>query len=174
MPHRIQITAPLAPAEPYDALLGAVRRSGLPFTVHEHAPTRTVEEARGLPFDLSRLVKAVAFRTARGAVVLAALRGEARVDYARLAAVADVSRRQLASLSPEEVRGLLGVEPGSVSPIPLRAGALVVVDEAVLTLAPTLYCGIGRPDRTLEIAPADLVRLTGARVAAVARPPGDG
>ncbi len=84
-----------------------------------------------------------------------------------------MSRRELSSLSPGEVQGLLGVEPGSVSPIPLRTDALVVVDEAVLSLIPTLYCGIGRPDRTLEIAPADLVRLTGARVAAVARPPGD-
>ncbi len=60
MPHRIQVTAPLAPAEPFEALLGAVRRSGSPFKVHEHAPTRTVEEARGLPFDLSRLVKTIA------------------------------------------------------------------------------------------------------------------
>jgi Cys-tRNA(Pro)/Cys-tRNA(Cys) deacylase len=174
MPHRIQITAPLAPAQPFDGLLGAVRRSGLPHTVHAHAPTRTVEEARGLPFDLSRLVKTIAFRTVKGAVVLAALRGSARVDYARLAALAGVSRRELASLSPEEVRGLLGVEPGSVSPIPLRPDVLVVVDEAVLSLAPTVYCGIGRPDRTLEIAPADLVRLTGARVANVARPPEEG
>ncbi len=173
MPHWIQISAPAARAEPFDTLLGAVKRSGFPFTVHEHAPTRTVEEASSLPFDVSRLVKAIAFRTATGAVVLAAIRGSARVDYARLAALAGVSRRELSSLSPGEVKGLLGVEPGSVSPIPLRADTLVVVDEAVLSLVPTLYCGVGRSDRTLEIAPADLVRLTGARAAAVARPPGD-
>lgn len=28
-------------------------------------------------------------------------------------------------------------------------------------VAPTIYCGIGLPDRTLEIAPDDLVRLSG-------------
>ncbi len=170
MPDRLQVTAPLAPAEAFDALLDAIRRSGSLFTVHEHAPARTVEEARGLPFDLSRLVKAIAFRTAKGALVLAALVGGARVDYAKLAAAVGVSRREISSLSPDEVQGLLGVEPGSVAPIPLRSDVLVVVDEAVLSLAPTLYCGIGRADRTLEIAPADLVRLTGARVAGLARP----
>ncbi|WP_211240319.1 hypothetical protein [Aminiphilus circumscriptus] len=31
------------------------------------------------------------------------------------------------------------------------------------TSVPTVYCGIGRPDRTLEIAPADLLTLSGAR-----------
>lgn len=173
MPHRPQGAAHLAQGEPYETLLDAVRRSTFPFTVHAHAPTRTVEEARGLPFDVSRLVKAIAFRTAAGTVVIAAVRASARVDYARLAALAGVSRRELSSLSPGEVQALLGVEPGSVSPIPLRADALVIVDEAVLSVVPTLYCGIGRPDRTLEIAPADLVRLTAARVAAVAREPGD-
>ncbi len=45
----------------------------------------------------------------------------------------------------------------------------VVIDEDVLAILPTLY-GIGRCDRTLEIAPADLVRLTGARVASLSRP----
>ncbi len=170
MPDRLQVTAALAPAEAFDALLDAVRRSSSPFTVHGHAPTRTVEEARSLPFDLSRLVKTIAFRTANGAVVLAALVGGARVDYARLAALVGVSRREIFPLSPDEVQGLLGLEPGSVSPIPLRSDVLVLFDEAVLALAPTVYCGIGRPDRTLEIAPADLVRLTGARVAGVARP----
>ncbi len=173
MPHRSQGAAPLAQGEPFDTMLDAVRRSALPFTVHAHAPSRTVEEARCLPFDVSRLVKAIAFRTTAGAVVIAAVRASARVDYARLAALAGVRRRELSSLSPGEVQAILGVEPGSVSPIPLRADALVVVDEAVLSVVPTLFCGIGRPDRTLEIAPADLVRLTAARVAAVARAPGD-
>lgn len=174
MPHRTQGAAPLAHGDPFGTMLDAVQRSGCPFTVHEHAATRTVEEARSLPFDVSRLVKAIAFRTAAGAVVLAAIRASARVDYARLAALAGVNRRELTSLSPGEVQALLGVEPGSVSPISLRGDALVVVDEAVLSIAPALFCGIGRPDRTLEIAPGDLVRLTGARVAAVARPTAEG
>jgi len=55
------------------------------------------------------------------------------------------------------------VEPGSVSPLSLQGDAAVLIDDEVLTILPTIYCGIGRPDRTLEIAPDDLVRLTGGR-----------
>lgn len=80
-----------------------------------------------------------------------------------------VKRRELAALAPGQVRDLLGLEPGSVSPVSPRPEAVVFVDEDVLTILPTLYCGIGRCDRTLEIAPADLVRLTGARVASLSR-----
>jgi Cys-tRNA(Pro)/Cys-tRNA(Cys) deacylase len=78
-----------------------------------------------------------------------------------LAALVGVNRRDLAPLSPDEVREFLGVEPGSVSPLSLLGDAVVLIDDDVLTILPTIYCGIGRPDRTLEIAAADLVRLTG-------------
>lgn len=155
------------------ALVDAVTRGGAPFTVHTHAPTRTVEEARNLPFDLERLVKTVAFRAAGATVVLAAVRGAARVDYARLAALVGVNRRALVALSPADVRELLGVEPGSVSPVPLRDTTRVFVDEDVLELRPTLFCGIGRCDRTLEIASQDLVRVSRARVAVLSRPAAD-
>src|SRR5512133_524667 len=93
----------------FEVLLDAVVKSGVRFVVHEHEPTRTLDDARRLPFDVTRIVKTVAFRAANAGVVLAALRGTSRVDYAKLAVLAGVNRRELASLSPEEVRGLLGL-----------------------------------------------------------------
>jgi len=122
------------------------------------------DASKNLTFEVARIVKTIAFRTRNGGLVLAALLGTGRVDYPRLAALVGVNRRDLAPLSPEEVRELLGVEPGSVSPLPLREGASVFIDDDVLSILPTIYCGIGRPDRTLEIAAADLVRLTGGRI----------
>jgi Cys-tRNA(Pro)/Cys-tRNA(Cys) deacylase len=142
-----------------------VEQRGVPFVLHEHEATRTVADAeQRLSFDVARIVKTVAFRTRNGALILAALRGTARVDYPRLAALAGVNRRDLAPLSPDDVRALLEGEPGSVSPLPLREDATVFIDDDVQAILPTVYCGIGRPDRTLEIAPDDLVRLTGGRV----------
>ncbi len=147
-----------------------VAKSGAPSTLHAHEETRTVEDAeRNLSFDVARIVKTVAFRTRSGEIVLAAVRGIRRVDYARLAALVGVNRRDLAPLSPTEVEELLGVEPGSVSPFPLRDNALMFIDKDVLTILPTLYCGAGRSDRTLEIAPDDLVRLSGGRIGAFSR-----
>ncbi len=149
----------------YQRLTEILTKSSLSYIIHGHEETRTVEEAaRNLSFDVVRIVKTVAFRTRNGEIVLAAVRGTRRVDYARLAALVGVNRRDLAALSPQEVRQFLGVDPGSVSPVPLAYGVLVFIDEDVLTILPTLYCGFGRSDRTLEIAPKDLVQLTRGRV----------
>lgn len=138
--------------------------------LHEHEATRTIDEAeRNLSFDVTRIVKTVAFQTRDGALVLAALRGMQRVDYARLAGLLGISRRDLSALSPEQVREQVGVEPGSVSPFSLLPEALVFVDDDVLDIRPTLYCGTGRPDRTLELAAADLICAAGARVGAFSR-----
>jgi len=152
------------------ALLAIVENSGIPFTIHEHRATRTVDEARhNLSFDVERIVKTVAFRIRSDQIVLAALRGTRRVNYSRLAKLLSVNRRDFSALSPDEVRELLEVEPGSVSPVTRSEGIMVLVDDDVLMILPTLYCGIGRADRTLEIAPADLVSLIGGRVASFSR-----
>jgi Cys-tRNA(Pro)/Cys-tRNA(Cys) deacylase len=140
------------------------------FVVHEHEATRTIEEAeRNLSFAVERIVKTVAFRTRVGGIVLAALRGSRRVDYARLAVLIGVNRRDIAPLSPLEVKQFTGVEPGSVSPLMPVEDALLIIDYDVFSIFPTLYCGSGRPDRTLELAPDDLAQLTGARFASLSK-----
>ncbi|HOP41732.1 MAG TPA: YbaK/EbsC family protein [Geobacteraceae bacterium] len=149
----------------YEKVVKILEEKGVSCLLHEHEATRTVEEAeRNLSFDVTRLVKTVAFQTRDGALVLAALRGIRRVDYARLAGLLGINRRDLFALSPEQVRERLGVEPGSVSPLSLMPGTLVLIDNDVLAIHPTLYCGTGRPDRTLELTAHDLVRAAGARV----------
>jgi Cys-tRNA(Pro)/Cys-tRNA(Cys) deacylase len=158
------------PGTAFHRLLEIVERSGFPFILHEHAPWQTVEDAsQNLLFEVARIVKTIAFRTRNGGLVLAALRATRRVDYPRLAAIVGVNRRDLASLSPNEVRELLGVEPGSVSPISLVENAAVFIDDDVSSIQPTIYCGIGRPDRTLEVTPDDLVRLTRGRFCGFSR-----
>jgi Cys-tRNA(Pro)/Cys-tRNA(Cys) deacylase len=160
----------------FEELLDLVQTSGLPFTLHEHAPTRTIEDAeRNLCFDVTRIVKTVAFATRDGRLVLAALRGTLRVDYARLAALAGVNRKDLAPLSPTAVLQRIGVAPGGVSPLHnlghglVHGEVLLFVDADVLGITPTVYCGLGRPDRTLELAPADLLELCGGRAGAFSR-----
>ncbi len=158
-------------------LLALLEARGAACRVHEHAPTRTIDEARAnLDFDVSRIVKTIAFQTRDGRLALAALRGTRRVDYAALARELGLSRRDLASLSPAQVRERLGVEPGSVGPLPVwpvwpeGQGIVILLDEDVLAMTPTAYCGSGRPDRTLELAPGELLRLSGGRLARFSRP----
>jgi Cys-tRNA(Pro)/Cys-tRNA(Cys) deacylase len=157
--------------QPIHSLLEEIlTKSGVPFVIHAHEAMRTVEDMERNPlFDLTRIVKTVAFRTRNNGIVLAAVRGNRRVDYPRLAAILGVNRRDLSPLSPEEVLEYLGVEPGSVAPFSTREDVALLVDEDALTIMPTLYCGIGRPDRTLEIAPGDLVQISGGRTGRFSR-----
>ncbi len=156
--------------EAFTLLAARLAACGLAYRIHEHEPARTLADARErLSFDVTRIVKTVAFGLRSGGLILAALRAVNRADYARLAALAGVNRRDLAALSPEAVSARLGVEPGGVSPLSPAGEALRFVDEDVLGIAPTLYCGLGRPDRTLEIAPRDLLALTGARTGRFSR-----
>ena len=153
----------------YQELVAMLDESGVDFSIHTHAPSRTVADAEArLLFPVEQIVKTIAFRTRSGAVILAALLGAGRVDYAKLAAILGVNRRDLTALSPEEVRKELGVEPGSVSPLLSREELQVILDRKMAG-GETLFCGIGRPDRTLEIAFADLVQLTGGQVADLSR-----
>ena len=177
------MAAPPAAGPPhadFATLLERVRSSGLNFVLHEHEATRTMGEAEAnLAFDVARIVKTIAFAARDGRLVLAALRGTLRVDYAKLARLAGVNRKDIAPLSPQDVLARLGVAPGGVSPLhgqghgladgPVEGEVLLFVDEDVLAIAPTLYCGTGRPDRTLEMAPADLLTLCGGRLGAFSR-----
>lgn len=62
----------------------------------------------------------------------------------------------------------LGIEAGSVGPLSTIDNVQVVIDSNV-TPDETLFWGIGRPDRTLEIRLNDLLRVTQGRVQAIAQ-----
>ena len=67
-------------------------------------------------------------------------------------------------IPPEEVEATLGYEIGGICPIPPDEGVLAIVDAAAAATLVTVYCGVGRNDRTLEIGIADLIAAAKARV----------
>jgi len=150
--------------ETYEAIVTFLTARSVTFTIHEHTPSYTVADAgERLPFPVERLLKAIAFRIKAGGYILAAVRGPDRVDYRKLAAASGTKRADVVRLTPEEVAAVFGVEVGSVSPIPLQEGVVVFFDTQVPT-DETVFCGIGRADRTLEIRLADLVQITHGQV----------
>jgi Cys-tRNA(Pro)/Cys-tRNA(Cys) deacylase len=143
-----------------------LRDAGIPFALHEHRPVSTVSEILdALPFPAEEHVKTLAL-AADGRVLLAALRGSDRLQFGRLARAARVARDRISPLPPDRVEAELGLQPGGVCPI-TDADVTVVVDERVLEL-PRAFCGSGRNDATLELAPADLVTASRASVAPLA------
>ena len=143
-------------------LLGAL---DIAFHIHEHVVSRTVADAiEKLPFPVDRYLKTVVFRVKQGPWLLVACWGQDRVDYRKLAAACGVKREQIVRPAPEEVEATLGYEVGGIGPIPPDAGVQALVDATAAATLDTVYCGVGRNDRTLEIAIADLVVAAQARV----------
>ena len=146
-------------------------RRGVPFAIHEHVVARTVADAlERLPFSPDAYLKTVAFRLKAGGWVLAALRGADRVDYRGLAAALGVGRRDLHQMTPDEVADDLGYPLGGVGPVPTNPQTRTVFDALAVQELDTVYCGAGRPDRTLEARISDLIAACDGLTAPIAQP----
>lgn len=145
--------------------------AGTTHRIHHHIPSVTVRDAdTTLDFPVHRLLKTIAFRVKNRGWVLAGVLGYQQVDYKRLGAALGVNRTQLMALSPDEVQDELGYVIGGVAPFAPNTQTVVMLDESVLHHE-TIFCGTGSTDRTLEIAPADLIAASGAQVAPIAKKP---
>lgn len=148
----------------YTKIIDMLKNSGFAYTVHEHTPVTTVDEAhQKVPHLTHNLLKTVVFRIKDAHWILAAVTGNVRIHYKKLADAMGVKRKDLRSIAPEQVESELGFEIGGVGPFPVSEDIRVVFDE---TLAPldNVFCGSGKNTRTIEMKSADLIRLAKARV----------
>lgn len=148
----------------FEEIMLLFKAKGVSFSVHEHEPVITIMEAeKKAPELIEGLLKTVAFRIKDSFRVLAAIRCRDKIDYRRLAAALGVNRRELRSLSPEEVQRDLGYEVGGVGPIATRDDVIIIFDEN-LRNAKTVYFGSGKNTRTFGMDFHDLVEVTGGRL----------
>jgi Cys-tRNA(Pro)/Cys-tRNA(Cys) deacylase len=148
----------------------AAQAARVPVTLHEydHDANSTAfgEEAAGkLGVDPARLFKTLvadcAGRLAVGLVPVAAT-----LDLKALAAALGGKTATMAD--PAVAERVTGYIRGGISPLGQRRRLPTAVDESVRHW-PTVYVSGGRRGLQLEIAPDDLVRLTDAVVARLAR-----
>jgi 8-oxo-dGTP diphosphatase len=148
--------------DPAERVFGALARLGAPYELTAHPPVFTVEEARRhrRPDDTGAHVKNLFVRNKKGAMWLVTLREDRRVDLHGFGR--RIGAGPLSFASAARLRAALGVEPGSVTPLAALndvAGAVTVVVDAALLAAPRVHCHPLTNDRTLALAPGDLVRL---------------
>lgn len=154
----------------YNKLVEFLEAADVAYTMHDHAPIRTVKDAQEKwPLAVERLLKTIAFRHREGALYLVAVHAYSRIDYAKLAGMLGSNRRYLHSLSPQEVKTYLGVDPGGVFPLPLMGEIDQIVFDEDLVAIKNCYCGSGRLDKTLEINTRTLIDLAEGAVGAVAK-----
>ncbi|MDQ3547783.1 MAG: YbaK/EbsC family protein [Chloroflexota bacterium] len=129
-------------------------------------PTPTVPEAaRALGVDERQIIKSLLFAAKSGEVVLVVLSGASKVSRHRLREVTGLRGLELAD--PAIVLALTGYPAGGTPPVGHMNRLNVIVDEGVMTL-PMAIGGGGRIDTLLRITPAEIVRLTQAKVARIA------
>lgn len=88
------------------------------------------------------------------------------LDLKALAAAVGGKRAQMAA--PADAERATGYVVGGISPLGQRKRLPMVIDESASGF-PTVYVSAGRRGLQIELAPADLLRLTGARAAGIGR-----
>lgn len=153
--------------------LRALVAAGVEHTVHAYDHDATAAAAAGgygaeaaaaLGVDPARVLKTLVVAVDAGlAVVVVPVDG--RVDLK--AAAAAVGGRRASMADPERAQRSTGYVVGGISPLGQRR-ALPTVLDAGAAAHRTVLVSAGQRGLDVELAPADLVRLTGAVVAPVA------
>lgn len=147
----------------------ALRTAGIPFTEHAYAhdPVNTnfgLEAATALGLDPDRVFKTL-LADVDGRLVVGIVPVTGKLDLKRLAAAVGGKRATMADPAVAERR--TGYVVGGISPIGQKSVHPTVIDETA-ELWDTVYVSGGRRGLDLELAPADLVRVTNATLADIA------
>ena len=148
----------------------ALERAGIAFTPHvyEHDPANTnfgLEAADVLGLDPEQVFKTL-LADLDGALVVAIVPVGGKLDLKALAAALGGKKAVMADPSLAERK--TGYIVGGISPIGQKTAHPTVLDETA-ELFDTIFVSGGRRGFDLELAPADLLRVTNGRVAAIAR-----
>jgi Cys-tRNA(Pro)/Cys-tRNA(Cys) deacylase len=148
----------------------ALTRAGMDFTLHPYghdprAASYGLEAAEALGLDPARVFKTL-MAALDGELVVAVVPVAGQLDLKRLARALGASRAGMAEVSAAE--RATGYVAGGISPVGQKRRHRTVVDSTALGF-PTVFVSAGRRGLDLEIAPADLVEVTGAIVAPVGR-----
>lgn len=129
------------------------------------APAYGVEAAKILGLDPASVFKTLVAKV-DGRLVVGVVPVALHLDLKALAAASGGRKAEMAP--PAEAERATSYVVGGISPLGQKRRLPAVIDESVLLLA-TVHVSAGRRGLEIALAPADLVRLAGATVAAIAR-----
>jgi Cys-tRNA(Pro)/Cys-tRNA(Cys) deacylase len=143
---------------------------GIAYSVHSYAHQSAVgsygaEAAAALHLPPEQVFKTL-IASVDGDLTVAVVPVSSQLNLKALAAAVAGKRVEMAE--PAAAERATGYVTGGISPIGQRKRLPVVVDSSALGW-PAVYCSAGQRGLELELAPADLVRVTGAVVAPIAR-----
>ena len=147
-----------------------LNRAGVPYAVrtYAHDPAAAsygMEAATALGVPPGRVFKTLLVDSGTGPVV-GIVPADRQLDLKALASALGVKR--LAKAQPAVAERVTGYVVGGISPVGQKRRLPTVLDASALD-HPTIFVSGGRRGLDLELAPADLVAVTGARTAPIAR-----
>lgn len=149
----------------------AARRTGIAHALHEYAHDPSSREygseaVERLGLDPERVFKTLLVATSDGRHVVGVVPVASTLDLKAIAAA--VGAKQASMASPDDAQRLTGYVLGGISPLGQKRALPTVVDESA-SAHETVFVSAGRRGLEIELAPADLVRLTNATLAPIAK-----
>ena len=146
----------------------AVAASGVLFRVVRTERASSAEESAAFQgIEVHQLIRTIVVRRGAGDYVFVLVPGGRQIDWPLLRAHLGVTRLSLPD--QEEAKEATGYERGAITPFG-SATTWPVVADATLADRDLVAIGGGAHGVNLHLAPADLVRVLGADVAAITRP----
>jgi prolyl-tRNA editing enzyme YbaK/EbsC (Cys-tRNA(Pro) deacylase) len=122
------------------------------------------DAAAAIGCGVAQIVKSLVFRTPSGKAVLVAASGANRVDEKKIAAALG---EPIGKADADFVRERTGYAIGGVAPLGHQTLVRIFIDED-LRRYETIWAAAGHPHAVFSLTPAELERLTGGTVIAVA------
>lgn len=142
-------------------LLADLRALAIPFEAHEHAAVFTVAESRAIDAAIPGAhTKNLFLKDARDAFWLVTVPAAARVDLKALPGAVGCKRVSFAKA--QDMERLLGIAPGSVTPLAMvnaEAGNVTAVLDTSLAVAPRINVHPLRNTATLGLAGEHVLAL---------------
>ena len=149
----------------------ALDRAKVPYTLHPYDPEHAADQGFGeaavaaLGADPRQVFKTLVARV-DGALTVAIVPVSGTLDLKALAAA--VGGRKAVMADPADAERTTGYVRGGISPLGQRKALPTVVDDSAMGFD-TVMVSAGRRGLQVQLAPADLVRLTRARTAPIGR-----
>ena len=146
-----------------------LQREGIPFTEHPYlhdtsADSYGQEAAAKLGVEPGRIFKTLVCEAEGVGLVMVLVPSSARLDLKSLARAMGAKKADLAE--PGAAERATGYVVGGISPLAGRKRLPAIIDESLQTFE-TVYVSAGRRGLQLELAPTDLLRLTGGTLVRV-------
>lgn len=150
--------------------ISVLKRSGIAHTLHSYAhdprtPSYGLEAAEALGFDPARVLKTLLIEV-DGELCVGIVPVDSNLDLKAAAHVLEAKKAAMAD--PAAAQRATGYVVGGISPFGQKRPHRTIVDASALAWE-TVVVSAGRRGLDVEVAVADLVRVTSARLADIAR-----